>query len=140
MSRRPPRSTRTDTLFPYTTLFRSCLRGCHAGLVPVSIAVWWRRQKTDLPSLPQVAARLQLKSPWIACTIGIISGSTCRSPYLGQLCKDETGSMKTHNIRFYYQGKFHRSEEKSSELQSLIRSSYAVFSLHKTICAHKLTN
>src|SRR5690606_17943251 len=51
------------------------------------------------------------KSPWIACTIGIICGSTCRPPYLGQLCKDEAGSMKTHNIRFYYQGKVHEVAE-----------------------------
>src|SRR3546814_18301361 len=32
MIRQPPRSTRTDTLFPYTTLFRSLRRRCHAGL------------------------------------------------------------------------------------------------------------
>src|SRR3546814_16540612 len=35
MLRRPPRSTRTDTLFPYTTLFRSSLNGCAVGLFPI---------------------------------------------------------------------------------------------------------
>src|SRR3546814_6132781 len=36
MIRRPPRSTRTDTLFPYTTLFRSCPPGGLSGLVTVT--------------------------------------------------------------------------------------------------------
>src|SRR3546814_17014054 len=35
MLRRPPRSTRTDTLFPYTTLFRSVVGGPHIGAAPV---------------------------------------------------------------------------------------------------------
>src|SRR3546814_20484943 len=33
MIRRPPRSTRTDTLFPYTTLFRSAIASCKAGII-----------------------------------------------------------------------------------------------------------
>src|SRR3546814_5119031 len=37
MIRRPPRSTRTDTLFPYTTLFRSRLDGVAAGVVPAVV-------------------------------------------------------------------------------------------------------
>src|SRR3546814_18137670 len=39
MIRRPPRSTRTDTLFPYTTLFRSWRRGLLIG-VPLAILAW----------------------------------------------------------------------------------------------------
>src|SRR3546814_12083976 len=35
MIRRPPRSTRTDTLFPYTTLFRSASPSCRKALLPV---------------------------------------------------------------------------------------------------------
>src|SRR3546814_9438333 len=41
MIRRPPRSTRTDTLFPYTTLFRSSRRGCYARCGST-----WRRAPT----------------------------------------------------------------------------------------------
>src|SRR3546814_13061515 len=45
MIRRPPRSTRTDTLFPYTTLFRSCYKfalGVHDGIL-----VWDQRRQPD---------------------------------------------------------------------------------------------
>src|SRR3546814_4448679 len=78
MIRRPPRSTRTDTLFPYTTLFRSQWRdapGPYRGVRPVLHAA---------PARWAVAARLQA-----------------------------------------------RSEEHTSELQSLMRISYAVFCLKK---------
>src|SRR3546814_3118001 len=77
MIRRPPRSTRTDTLFPYTTLFRSCCwaSSCFGG------------------------ARASQSS--------IGRGSGCSSP------------------------KIRRSEEHTSELQSLMRTSYAVFCLKK---------
>src|SRR3546814_7832344 len=70
MIRRPPRSTRTDTLFPYTTLFRSCLVG-----------------------LAQSKGR--------------------------------------HFTHLLLQTRFSRSEEHTSELQSLMRISYAVFCLKK---------
>src|SRR3546814_7618629 len=82
MIRRPPRSTRTDTLFPYTTLFRSSqrlLRGCFVGrCVGAS-----RKGDRNLP--------------FVAC----IGKRSCRS------------------------------EEHTSELQSLMRISYAVFCLKK---------
>src|SRR3546814_3657447 len=78
MIRRPPRSTRTDTLFPYTTLFRS-LHG--AGM------------------------------PWFIYLIG--SGFS-QDPEKLALAVDLT-----------------RSEEHTSELQSLMRISYAVFCLKK---------
>src|SRR3546814_17495319 len=39
MIRRPPRSTRTDTLFPYTTLFRSCVVQCHPGTLPRPVSL-----------------------------------------------------------------------------------------------------
>src|SRR3546814_12699776 len=85
MIRRPPRSTRTDTLFPYTTLFRSqvpCVRvTCH-------------RTRTR------------------------ISG-TC-SPSCNRPCQ----SLLSLTLE-------RRSEEHTSELQSLLRISYAVFCLKK---------
>src|SRR3546814_5145868 len=88
MIRRPPRSTRTDTLFPYTTLFRS------QWLTGMTIASWFTGLAMSLP----ISAR-----PMRAC------GTCARySPQVPQ-----------------------RSEEHTSELQSLLRISYAVFCLKK---------
>src|SRR3546814_7682417 len=94
MIRRPPRSTRTDTLFPYTTLFRSVPDpGLHAhgGIVIVA----------GLRLLHRGFAGACLKS----------------SPFIS------------------FQGD--RSEEHTSELQSLMRISYAVFCLKKKISQKK---
>src|SRR3546814_3745545 len=95
MIRRPPRSTRTDTLFPYTTLFRSASKqpASHTDLLPAEIPLsagmrvnhwkdptWLTQRSTPIrPSRPEAA----------------------------------------------------RSEEHTSELQSLMRISYAVFCLKK---------
>src|SRR3546814_4785741 len=81
MIRRPPRSTRTDTLFPYTTLFRS--------------SKMWATTSVFMPP-PSPAARTSRSSP-------SSTGHVC-------VC---------------------RSEEHTSELQSLMRISYAVFCLKK---------
>src|SRR3546814_1356355 len=84
MIRQPPRSTRTDTLFPYTTLFRSVLEDYpYGGLAEYMIA-------------PQYAL---VKLP--------------------------------DNVSFEAGARFGRSEEHTSELQSLMRISYAVFCLKK---------
>src|SRR3546814_12224457 len=61
MIRRPPRSTRTDTLFPYTTLFRSYgrrrhARRAHAATPPKRFASWFRRASLG----PQIR-------PWELC-------------------------------------------------------------------------
>src|SRR3546814_9534188 len=87
MIRRPPRSTRTDTLFPYTTLFRS---------IPAIKYVWVQAD-------PGASA---IGSPKTTSMI-LPSSSTGVSP------------LET------------RSEEHTSELQSLMRISYAVFCLKK---------
>src|SRR3546814_3181500 len=94
MIRRPPRSTRTDTLFPYTTLFRS--DDVLAGLRPVDPA----------------NAKYSLKE--------LFSGGAATVP------------IKVQAIRDMREGKLQgRSEEHTSELQSLMRISYAVFCLQK---------
>src|SRR3546814_8823435 len=92
MIRRPPRSTRTDTLFPYTTLFRS-----HESAIPNQLAVF------------QLANVLSWNSH------GITQNTTLKQGVfvLGQ------------------EGPPTRSEEHTSELQSLMRISYAVFCLKK---------
>src|SRR3546814_6549208 len=92
MIRRPPRSTRTDTLFPYTTLFRSLIEGGMitsppgiqlAGVTTLARSVSWRLSITR-----RISSKL-------------------------------------------------RSEEHTSELQSLMRISYAVFCLKKKKTEYK---
>src|SRR3546814_4737763 len=103
MIRRPPRSTRTDTLFPYTTLFRS--------LPPVREAPLLDRspQPGDVPA-NQVLLELPLdRLPFVLRQAGI-----------GQ-----------HRRQVVLQHPVGRSEEHTSELQSLMRISYAVFCLKK---------
>src|SRR3546814_3619287 len=96
MIRRPPISTRTDTLFPYTTLFRS-------KVVP-QIMVMATSASSALPKRTLICG-------WDA--IGI-EGPRCRSDLP---CAQRPAAS--------------RSEEHTSELQSLMRISYAVFCLKK---------
>src|SRR3546814_3476014 len=99
MIRRPPRSTRTDTLCPYTTLFRS-----------VAAA--------SAPS----AARQTLR-------IGMGQGLAFLPIYIAtdQKLFEKHGKAAGLTLKPV----FHRSEEHTSELQSLMRSSYAVFCFEK---------
>src|SRR3546814_8344409 len=97
MLRRPPRSTRTDTLFPYTTLFRS-LHHLAQQRTPALHVIG--------QEMVEVVAHCVFDQ---ACSFGT------GQPVLGQ----------KRNAR--------RSEEHTSELQSLIRISYAVFCLKKKI-------
>src|SRR3546814_5938340 len=95
MIRRPPRSTRTDTLFPYTTLFRSSV-----GL--------GRHQRADDPRPPDTARKDHI--------------GAARRPVLRH-CRADPQRLSGHGAP--------RSEEHTSELQSLMRISYAVFCLKK---------
>src|SRR3546814_10598248 len=92
MIRRPPRSTRTDTLFPYTTLFRS--RKNAREKVATLLLDMRRRLRAD----PAGVIELPLSRQQIADVLGLT---------------------------------IERSEEHTSELQSLMRISYAVFCLKK---------
>src|SRR3546814_2498424 len=101
MIRRPPRSTRTDTLFPYTPLFRS-----HADLDdPVDPRPIAAHRLADLRDQHQRAAAR-----------GVIAG---RLVHVGAEPAGDDLSV----------AKRQRSEEHTSELQSLMRISYAVFCL-----------
>src|SRR3546814_6612998 len=69
MVRRPPRSTRTDTLFPYTTLFRSCVARAKAGTIVWPIAptkvrgIWQSREaKSTIPTLRSEEHTSELQS------------------------------------------------------------------------------
>src|SRR3546814_4886251 len=104
MIRRPPRSTRTDTLFPYTTLFRS-VPGLKLG--PPS----WQWMDAAYKSLAMLDAPGSLEK--IALP-------------LMMLAAEEDGLVDIRAIR-----RAARSEEHTSELQSLMRISYAVFCLKK---------
>src|SRR3546814_6504184 len=105
MIRRPPRSTRTDTLFPYTTLFLSRARA--------------RRRRRRLPAAGRRAP--------VA-----LARRTGRPPRRLPRRLPERGVREAlHRLRG--EG---RSEENTSELQSLMRNSYAVFCLKKK----KITN
>src|SRR3546814_14663922 len=108
MIRRPPRSTRTDTLFPYTTLFRSV-----APQVPGGTCGW----KIGMTSEAAMRAR------------GL------SHPVYARLFKASTlfgsGSLKGVGGRLMFEAEYVRSEEHTSELQSLMRISYAVFCLKK---------
>src|SRR3546814_8156676 len=93
MIRRPPRSTRTDTLFPYTTLFRS---------------------RADVG----------------ADTLSGQSRATARI----------AGALGAHSAKLAMTLPAARSEEHTSELQSLMRISYAVFCLKKKNKSNKRTD
>src|SRR3546814_9682095 len=133
MLRRPPRSTRTDTLFPYTTLFRSktdrvdriARRNGAAVELVADEAVGQRhapqpqaqREHPDRPggqpAFPEQPFRLRL--------VGDLAHRRAALQKIGR----ETGKR--------------RSEEHTSELQSLMRISYAVFCLNKKKHQHKHT-
>src|SRR3546814_6981962 len=110
MRRRPPRSTRTDTLFPYTTLFRSPLRisgGSWAAAVLVKFdAAWWI-----------TGAQLYRRTGFIRTTFSFSAADVHRMLHV---CAPRA-----------FQNRLRRSEEHTSELQSLMRISYAVFCLKK---------
>src|SRR3546814_3865578 len=108
MIRRPPRSTRPDTLFPYTTLFRSPDR----PLAPYATA-----PPRALPDRERTARRRQRRDP----------GPGRRA--LAQ-CHDQPDPADGQE-RPDHPGRCQRSEEHTSELQSLMRISYAVFCLKK---------
>src|SRR3546814_13561023 len=103
--RRPPSSTRTDTLFPYTTLFRS-----DVGLILLVLGVIGGIGANQDGAIRIYLAVLVL--PAIAVGLG---GVPMVGGYLGAIFA---------NLR---------SEEHTSELQSLMRNSYAVFCLKKKI-------
>src|SRR3546814_1070174 len=94
----PPRSTRTYTLFPYTTLFRSLRRAFtdQCRVARRCVFLWQRGRQCILQPAQRGAAR-----------------------------------RRGSHARRWAQRFSHRSEEHTSELQSLMRISYAVFCLKK---------
>src|SRR3546814_4818637 len=97
MNRRPPRSTRTDTLFPYTTLFRSAL---------FLLTIPSGATSVNIPDVSLVDPRVNIAAA-------------------------DWDFNRTHELNLL------RSEENTSELQSLMRISYAVFCLKKKKIQYK---
>src|SRR3546814_746650 len=158
MIRRPPRSTRTDTLFPYTTLFRSWPELC---LIQVA-------DRDHAAAIDPMAPGINLK-PLLDLLVGnedmlkvfhaggqdveIIFNLTGKTPHpifdtqIGQMALGQAEQVGYSNLVEAWIGlqldkgaRFtdwsrrpldKRSEEHTSELQSLMRTSYAVFCLKK---------
>src|SRR3546814_5598664 len=122
MIRRPPRSTRTDTLFPYTTLFRS-LFGDGRSACPTGSGVD-RAATSQAPTmtadLPQFDSHEQPAAGQLGHQVENFLPPT--SKMLPAYCwRDLQWQFGGHS----------RSEEHTSELQSLMRISYAVYCLKK---------
>src|SRR3546814_4174200 len=105
MRRRPPRSTRTDTLFPYTTLFRS-LTAAVVAVQPLRIG----RRSGNLIAIAKPPQQVAVLAPAAA---------------EGRVLLNRGLAAQRAGFRLV------RSEEHTSELQSLMRISYAVFCLKK---------
>src|SRR3546814_7600879 len=101
MIRRPPRSTRTDTLFPYTTLFRSIV---------------------EQGPRPRAARRGKVPLDELAETVHIL----------------DRAELEPRPVALVLEPS--RSEEHTSELQSLMRISYAVFCLKKKKINNNINN
>src|SRR3546814_4885649 len=137
MIRRPPRSTRTDTLFPYTTLFRSLvvglalldlqLRPLRCLLQPLHQHAP-RRQGGQV--LGDVDARLvQLQQFDLLALLASAKDDPQRGGFLRlAFVLVQPAKIKLH---LSLESRLERSEEHTSELQSLMRISYAVFCLKK---------
>src|SRR3546814_5008876 len=112
MIRRPPRSTRTDTLLPYTTLFRSSEK-------PMPTTEQLRRTMIDR----QIVSR-GIKSPHVLAAMRNVPREAFLPDELAEFAYEDSAlSIEA--------GQTIRSEEHTSELQSLMRISYAVFCLKK---------
>src|SRR3546814_15752645 len=128
MIRPPPRSTRTDTLVPYTTLFRS--NGIARGIVGALVGIGHG-----------------IEAPALLAGVGVIGGDIAAHPEFGAAVADQhhvlddargagdcVGLALVEGLRrpdLLAGLAVERSEEHTSELQSLMRISYAVFCLKK---------
>src|SRR3546814_1466666 len=136
MIRRPPRSTRTDTLFPYTTLFRSVARGgCplwspHALLEPENGRVHFRQPQPHPHHQPRADAADVEGRLFLRGQAGCQRRSHPVRRHQARCPRDDRrrSTSLRHAVR---QPALARSEEHTSELQSLMRIAYAVFCLKK---------
>src|SRR3546814_9899982 len=109
MIRLPPRSTRTDTLVPYTTLFRSC----HPGAL----------QRVGVAELPPQPQQRGVPRPGLGDQGPVLPARAGGAEDLREADPEQRAGGRRLRPG--------RSEEHTSELQSLMRISYAVFCLKK---------
>src|SRR3546814_1582470 len=135
MIRRPPRSTRTDTLFPYTTRCRS-----ERDLERIARATWEAqgatmtlRYERRYPALVNSEAETGIAAAVAARVVGEDKVTLGAEPLMGS---EDFAYMLRAKPGCYVRlgngtegGPGGRSEEHTSELQSLMRNSYAVFCL-----------
>src|SRR3546814_9817637 len=137
MIRRPPGSTRSDTLFPYTTLFRSSGRGqggCERLKIirrVISELAFRTRQASDKAIVPRPVRAVDVLDRF---------GDSITNRHFAHLKRDDQGRRKVQIPLIECESllsviahglQVGRSEEHTSELQSLMRISYAVFCLKK---------
>src|SRR3546814_2999669 len=136
MVRRPPGSTRPDTLFPYTTLFRSQHAGAVRGVdVPrAAAAAFADRLRAVAPGLRVEPARVRL--PQLrgieqnrADTVSTAAGAERRQAF-GSIARGHPASITSACLPIPL-FRPPRSEEHRSERRALLRSSYAVLCLQK---------
>src|SRR3546814_4149211 len=119
MIRRPPRTTRTDTLFPYTTLFRSVeeVRDAYADRDALKISVFMNVFNVHSNRSP-VSGTVQ--------SVNYFAGQFFNAALDKASLQNERNATVVHTPHGHV---VTRSEEHTSELQSLMRTSYAVFCL-----------
>src|SRR3546814_7530094 len=120
MYRRPPRSTRTDTLFPYTTLFRSLREPDHA--VGGSLGAMRGAECVHDEHVAQRGVLLRQR-----LVVGLLAKVHAAVLQQHQLAGRDLDAAEV----VAHQRHLARSEEHTSGLQSLMRTSYAVFCLKK---------
>src|SRR3546814_2922676 len=126
MIRLPPRSTRPDTLLPYTTLFRSQ----HGAAAPCEAAVHHPAVGGAAVALDQATAFQAIQDSGD----GALAEADAARKLAGRHLAEIAHRLQQHHLRRgqpHFAGKLLRvrSEEHTSELQSLMRISYAVFCL-----------
>src|SRR3546814_3182097 len=132
MIRRPPRSTRTAPLFPYTTLFRS-LPGNR------DLAIVGNRRVIQMRFFTMFGVAVPVRRD-IAPALATIARHQHGTEFTD--CDRVTPGIEMHGKQTAFAAgqrrrRVDRSEEHTSELQSLMRISYAVFCLKKKILNHQ---
>src|SRR3546814_6403899 len=125
MMRRPPRSTRTDTLFPYTTLFRSRRDELRARARRFDQMM----RDRDIHVLGGTSLFRLAKIPDAAAFAARLQQQGIHVRIFEQRPQWMRFGLPSDEAEFWR--RFDRSEEQTSELQSLMRISYAVFRLKK---------
>src|SRR3546814_3457499 len=123
MIRRPPRSTRTDTLFPYTTLFRSDAKdrlGSFEAFVRADAESQAARAEQDYS---EALAAFTARQPDVRVIAQARQRIALQNPGLARKVLRFVASADLRRLK--------RSEEHTSELPSLMRISLAVFCLNK---------